>query len=234
MEQYCVPNEILRDYGDYWLVSWAPDNNGLDVHLPALVLKSQIATHYNHLIYAWEDKMRKEKEQAEQIEQVALSFLQYFRSPLEPRLNPYRRQPGVKCDQDLLPDMTKHWGELHHCKNHDTTFNVCKGCRVAHHTMKDRSFDRKAIMAQGARAPVCKDCAGDILSEYRRGYQGCVCDTEWTCFRCREIELARLCGAKESRHQEGRCGRCYGVGKELVKHVVICLYCHEFRTFGGL
>jgi hypothetical protein len=138
-----------------------------------------------------------------------------------------RGDGGVACDQRLLAGMRRHWGELRQCTTHPRErgdFLVCKGCLVAHHTQPEREFDRNFLMKEGARVPVCELCATRSVLDLGEGHRGCVCDRNWSCFRCREDVLEKLAKARQSLHVEGKCGIC-GDNGDVVKYAEVCLLC---------
>jgi hypothetical protein len=108
---------------------------------------------------------------------------------------------------------------------------VCKGCRVAHYALKSQAFDRQLVMARGARVPICEVCATKVLETPSSDHWGCVCDSGWTCFRCREGELEKLAAARKG-HVEGRCGHCREA-RPLVRHVDVCLKCRQVRVYAA-
>lgn len=114
---------------------------------------------------------------------------------------------------------------------------VCKGCRVAHYAQEASIVDRPLIMARGARVLVCAECANIAVYGYRKtdcddvDHKECVCDTRWTCFRCREDELERLARAR-AKYVEGNCGRCENVG-DMKRHVDFCLHCRGWRVYAA-
>ena len=181
---------------------------------------------------AWEKKKREDQDEALHICQTLDGYLDDFR--MSKAGNPIReRNPGVACDQNLLPGMSAHWGKSRQCATHshkDGAFEVCKGCRVAHHAQHDRGFDRSLIMTRGARVPVCESCAKIAEKHLSMRLRACVCDRQWTCYRCRESELENLATAREKKHIEGKYGECGGTGT-LVGDVEVCLLCREICVY---
>ena len=231
-----VPSTIIEDVNaDFWRVCWEPDHGGVITREPSLVRKPALAARYPHVVAAWEANQRDEQKEAREIEQRSINFARFLNSD-DPRTPaPLRTDPGVACDQSLLPGMNQHWGELRLCESHSQNqpgFHVCKGCRVSHHMQEDRGFDRKVIMARGARVPVCGSCAAGAVEVHGVGHRGCVCDSQWSCCRCRESKLRELAKARRQCHRDGRCGRCAEEG-DLVENVDICLYCRRLRVYAA-
>ncbi|KAF2869051.1 hypothetical protein BDV95DRAFT_110775 [Massariosphaeria phaeospora] len=234
MPAHSTPAAILADHDPYFLVSWTPDSSGMAIEHPALVLKTQLSTHYPQLLEPWNLKQQAEEAEADRITHKAASFVQFFNGPIRTAKQPAAESHNtpasrdMSCDQELLPGTTTHWGDVRTCENHNTVFDVCKGCRIAHYSV-DRGYDRKAVITRGARVPVCMGCAETAMVEFGPEFKGCACDTAWTCFRCREKELVGLHAVREARYEKGRCGWCEDLGKELVEFVEICLFCLELR-----
>ncbi|KAH7401354.1 hypothetical protein BKA66DRAFT_400749, partial [Pyrenochaeta sp. MPI-SDFR-AT-0127] len=229
-----VPLAILENINaDYWRVCWETDAAGIISKEPSLVSKSTLFAKYPHIVEAWETKQREEKDQARQIEYNLLAFSRYLSSPKSKMLNTRQVEPEVACDQNPLPGMIQHWGEVRRCEIHprdQANIRVCKGCLVSNYIQEDRGFDRKLIMARGARVPVCKTCAAAAVEVYGIGHRGCVCNNQWSCFRCRENELGKLAKARKESYIEGSCGRCANEGN-LTRHVDYCLFCRKMRVY---
>ncbi|KAF1946597.1 hypothetical protein EJ02DRAFT_493710 [Clathrospora elynae] len=231
------PDAITNEYNEEYLVCFHSDPAGILIATPCYALKPALAARYPRLVEAWEAKKREEREEEWRITQKLTTYAHYFRSE-EEELG--RRDPGVACDQNLLPGMKQHWGELRNCETHSRervygNYQVCKGCRVAHHMQPDRGFDRDLVMARGARVPVCEECATTAVAELGAGYQGCVCDGIWACFRCRETKLGKLANARKDfalDGREGKCGQCVKEGY-LVQHVELCLYCRKMNIYAA-
>ncbi|KAF2827618.1 hypothetical protein CC86DRAFT_321842, partial [Ophiobolus disseminans] len=228
-----IPHAILEDFSDdFYRICWKPAEEGIVPEQPQLIRKHKLAEDYPHVVAAWEAKQREEKEDMRRTEGEFVAFAgRFFDRSQDERLSAqvHRR---VDCDQRLLPGMYQHWGEVRSCETHPpirAKVRVCKGCRVSHYAQESREFDRQLIMARGARVPVCESCAAIAMEQHGMGYRGCVCDSRWTCFRCREAELAQLAKAREE-HVEGRCGRCSKTG-DLVQYVDFCLHCPEWRIY---
>jgi hypothetical protein len=226
-----IPDTIIEDYSqEYYRICWKPNNAGIVPMEPRLVSKQQLSQEYPQIIDAWEAKQGNEKEQASRMEGKFVAFARRFLDCRPDGQSMAQLQREVACDQSLLPGMHQHWGELHDCEFHpqgQSRVVVCKGCRVSHYAQESDTFDRQLIMARGARVAVCQGCASDAIQGV--GYRGCVCDSRWTCFRCRESELRNLAKARKE-HTEGRCGRCLEAGN-LVQHVDFCLYCRQWRVY---
>jgi hypothetical protein len=224
-----IPATILQDFSDdYYRVSWQPDDGGVVHAGPRLVRKQELIDLYPHVVDAWKSRLREQNRDATQQHKkftaVAREFLgrKHGERPLI---------RGVDCDQSLLPGMGQHWGELRTCESHPTNrleTRVCKGCRVSHYAQESRAFDREVTMARGARVSVCSDCATKGVEAHAVGHR-CVCDSKWTCFRCREGELEKLAGARKEL-VEGRCGVCKEAG-DMLQHVDFCLYCRKWRVY---
>jgi hypothetical protein len=230
-----VPEAILFETPTHYIVSFEPDVAGINTSIGTPnqrmgTPKAALAAAYPELVEAWETKNREKKYEAMKIKRNITGYAYYFQSE-EKELRD--KDPGVACDQSLLPGMRKHWGELRRCETHwreRLDFQVCKGCRVAHHTMPDREYDRSIVMTRGARVPICEDCAAKVVEEFGVGHRGCICDSKWTCARCREEELKKLGKARRYKHIEGRCGLCRGNGA-LAEDVEVCLHCSGTRTY---
>jgi hypothetical protein len=229
-----IPEAILEETDTHYNICIRPDVAGITTFISSsfqkcTVPKAALAAAYPDIVEAWETEKRRQRHEALKIKRSMLGYAYYFRGEEEELRD---RDPGVACDQNLLPGMKRHWGELRSCKKHWSErpdFQVCKGCRVAHHTQTDQDFDRSVIMTRGARVPMCEDCAANVVEEFGVEHRGCVCDSKWTCARCREEELKKMAKARR-RYMEGRCGECGRQGA-LAEDVEVCLYCGETRTY---
>jgi len=228
-----IPDAILEEYSnDFYRVCWKPTDAGVVPTEPRLISKQELAERFPHVVAAWEARQRAEKEDATQKEGNFVAFAGQFLNRRQDKRHAAPSQRQVDCDQSLLPGMGQHWGELRSCETHPLTrpdVHVCKGCRVAHYARESRTFNRQLIMARGARVAVCEECAATAVETHGIGHRGCVCDSRWTCFRCREGELVDLAKARE-KHTEGRCGGC-SQASELVQHVDFCLHCRKWRVY---
>jgi hypothetical protein len=226
-----VPDAILEDHSDdSYLICWKPTDAGILHKAPELVNKEDFKKQHPHIVETWKANQRHEESQAREMEQNFLAFANRFLDRGFKGFVATQSHDNVICDQNLRPGMLGHWGEVRRCQRHPTTrtdFLTCKGCRVGHYAQQCRTFDRRLIMARGARVPVCHDCSDAALEEMES--PSCVCDHSWTCYRCRETELDRLAKARE-KYIEGQCGRCLGQ-KALVHHVDFCLYCQGWRAY---
>jgi hypothetical protein len=160
---------------------------------PHLVNKQELAQRYPQIIDRWEATKRHEKDEAGRTEAKFISFASQFLGRQSEEHFTKQPERGVACDQSLLPGMAQHWGQLRSCESHprsQSSVAICKGCRISHYALKNGTFDRQLLMARGARVAVCEGCATNVLS--CDGYETCVCDSRWTCFRCREAELEIL------------------------------------------
>jgi ssDNA-binding Zn-finger/Zn-ribbon topoisomerase 1 len=232
-----IPDEITAEYPNCYRVCFKTDIAGIatvDPSINCYAHKSAFAARFPHLVSAWETKKRTQHEEAQRIHRNLVGYAYYFCSSGKlPELR--NKDPGVECDQDLLPGMEQHWGELRKCETHwrgPPDFWLCKGCRVAHHMQRDPGFDRRLIMINGARVLVCETCAKEAMADFGVGYRGCVCDSQWTCFRCREDELGKLAKARKDKDAVEKCGKCE---KEvtLVNSAEYCLYCRQMRVYAG-
>jgi hypothetical protein len=230
-----IPEAILLETATHYIISIHTNAAGVNDFVGTKsqrrgILKATLEAAYPDIVEAWNTKKEKEKEEALRIERNMTGYAHYFQSE-EKELRD--KDPGVACDQSLLPGMKKHWGELRSCETHwkgGPDFQVCKGCRVSHHMQSDEDFDRGIIMTRGARVPVCEDCAAKAMEEYGVGHRGCVCDRQWTCFPCREGQLKKLAKARRNGHIEGRCVQCRKY-KTMAEDVEVCLSCSETRTY---
>jgi hypothetical protein len=186
-----IPDAIIEDTSDdNYSVCWKSNEAGVISIGPLLVSKHELAQRYPQIVDRWEMKQRHEKDQAGRTEEKFVAFASHFLDRQSDRQFTTQPQRGVACDQNLLPGMAQHWGELRSCESHprnQSVVDVCKGCRVSHYALKSETFDRQLLMARGARVAVCSDCASNVL--YGDGYENCVCDTLWTCFRWREADI---------------------------------------------
>lgn len=231
------PDAVLEDYDDYYYkICWQSNNAGVIVTPPGLVRKDQLAKLYPDVVNAW-NAVQKE---AEQIEKKFLTFCSEFYGCLPDGTRYVTKKKkemvedkdrGVDCGQSLRLRMCEHWGEVKDCATHPkirSGARVCEGCRVSHYEQASAT-DRGVVVAQGARVPVCRKC---IYKADRRGANGdCVCDTRWTCFRCREADLEELAEARK-KYVEGLCGKCRQAG-ELVDRVGVCLRCGGWRIYAA-
>lgn len=231
-----VPHSIIADVNDaFWQVSWAPNAAGIITVGSCLFPKADLLARFPHVVGDWEERQRGGQEGLQRMQRNASALMRQINDydPEAETEHVQQAEPGVACDQHLLPGMYKHWGELRRCEKHPPNqpgFNICKGCRVSHHAQDSQTFDRALLMARGARVPVCGKCATKVVRQYGGEYRGCDCDSHWTCFRCREAELGRLARARRHIHVEETCGQC-GVGGVLVSHVDYCVYCRRARVY---
>jgi hypothetical protein len=226
-----IPDAILNDHStDYYLICWKPNDAGVIYRAPELVEKQTLAQKYPKIVAAWETKQRDQQNGARGVERNFMSFAKRF---LDQDSEGFvaAQSHEINCDQSLRAGMIHHWGPIRKCETHppgQARVFICKGCRVSHYAQESSTFDRSLIMARGARVPVCKTCA-DTTSEGLEEPHGCVCDSRWTCYKCREAELGKLAKARK-HHMEGRCGKCFGRGP-LVQHAGFCLYCQGWRVY---
>lgn len=229
------PDAIIAENKTYYRVCFHPDVAGVITTSPHAAPKSALAAAYPELVRAWGTKKAQEREEALRIYRTLKGYLHDHRRHLAGKLVS-ERNPGVACDQNLLPGMRAHWGELRQCAAHsreDGTFEVCKGCRVAHHAQHDRDFDRSLVMTRGARVRVCESCAKIAVTHLGVDSRACICDRQWTCYRCREGELESLAKARKKAHVGEKCGKCGGNGN-LVGDVEVCLLCREMCVYRDL
>ncbi|CAE7176717.1 hypothetical protein PTTW11_06038 [Pyrenophora teres f. teres] len=232
---YPLPHVVICEHKTCYRICFHPDIAGVIPTSPKATPKSLLARAYPEIVEAWDRKKierRKEELRICQIQDSILDDTQRIKAEKPVR----ERNPGVVCSQNLLPGMRAHWGELRQCATHlheDYAFEVCKGCRVAHHAQHDRGFDRALIMSRGARVPVCESCARMALRHLGMRSQACVCDRQWTCYWCRERELENLAKTRNHAHVEGRCGECSGTGT-LVGDVEVCLLCRKICIYKDL
>lgn len=230
------PDAVLADYDSYYYkICWKSNEAGVIVTPPGLVRKDDLAKLYPDIVDAWNSV----KKEAQQIEKNFLTFCCEFYGRLPDgtkyvakKKEVQERDRGVDCGQSLRLGMREHWGEVKKCATHpkiQSGARVCKGCRVSHYEQASATFDRGVIMAQGARVPVCRKCT--YKADRRGGNSECVCDTRWTCFRCREAELGELAEARK-KYVEGLCGKCQQTG-ELVDRVGVCLRCGGWRMYAA-
>lgn len=230
-----TPRAIIEDASEQcYRVCFESTEAGIIGEDSRLIDKEELARDYPNVLKAWEKKIRNEKETANKQEEAFVHLAGQVLNRQDAQTTKMTAHREVDCDQKLLPGMFQHWGELRSCETHPQgrpECRVCKGCRVAQYALESHDFDRKVIMARGARAPVCTSCAKEVVAERGVGHRGCVCDSRWTCFRCREIELERLAKAREG-YVEGGCGACGNVG-DLVQYVDFCLCCKRSRVYAA-
>lgn len=146
--------------------------------------------------------------------------------------NASRQQQPLVCNQLLLDGfgtMTYHWGPVHPCQLHRGNFNVCHSCREAYLHRGMYTYEATSAVKSGAKVPLCNMCAEGAVHKYGRGVRACKCDTAWSCYECRMIELAKLVKAK-SQHQEGYCPCKTGNQADEFNEVRYCLCCRKFTT----
>ncbi|KAH7095348.1 hypothetical protein FB567DRAFT_27318 [Paraphoma chrysanthemicola] len=247
-----VPDVILAEpIPGLYRICWKPDKGGVIVVEPCLISAKELLMTQEDLVRKhpdldldlvgdWERKQRIERKGAEKVADDSVEFWQRFMDNTtnfcdeveHDHEHNVEEEPPEVCGQRLFPGMSQHWGDLRKCERHPDyrpAMSVCKGCRVAHYTLESETFDRALIMAQGARVPVCRTCAARVLEAVPFQDSRCVCDSEWTCFRCREAELEKLAAARKG-HVEGRCGLCRK-GRDFVRHFDICLCCKRVRVY---
>ena len=227
-----VLHAIIEDCNEHWRICFKPDIAGIIVEEPKLISKAIVTNLCPSLVEAWETQQEQQRSEAQRIEQRFIAFMRRFNDNGPMLSIPQPPELGVACDQHLLPDRMRHWGELRICARHPTDkapFKVCKGCRVHHQMQLSTSRDQQIVATRGARVPVCADCATQTIRLYGVGHQGCMCDSQWTCYRCREADLVKLARVRTDRHTEGKCGRCLRVG-ELATNIDFCVHCEGFRV----
>jgi hypothetical protein len=199
---------------------------------PQLISKAALLQSYPHIVEMWEEQQNERRTEAQRIEQNLNRFMGWFTSETPDMTAPNPPNTGVACDQRLLPGMPLHWGELREFTSHQSEhgpFQVCKGCRVRHHQQTLDSDNHKAVATRGARVPVCVACTTEALEEHGVNHRGCTCVGEWTCYDCREAELAEFERARRRRYAEGRCGKCLRPA-DLVNTADVCLKCDKLST----
>lgn len=228
-----IPHAIIEDCDDHWWVCFEPDAAGIIVDEPQLISKSVVSQLCPHIVEKWDVQQEKLNIEAQRIEQKFITFTRQFNDTALSQPTPNLPDLGVACDEHLFPGMRRHWSEVAICATHpsdQTPFRVCKGCRINHQMKLSTSDDRHIVATRGARVPVCSDCATQAVQEYGVDYRGCVCNRQWTCYRCREIELVKLSKARSNKHKDGMCGRCLRI-EELETSADICLNCHKLHTY---
>ncbi|EDU45878.1 predicted protein [Pyrenophora tritici-repentis Pt-1C-BFP] len=204
---YPIPHAVIREQKTYYTICFHPDIAGVIPTSPKATPKSALAPAYPEVVKAWDTKVKERLDEEHRIRQIQDSILDDA-GKLKAQKPVRERDPGVACDQNLLPGMRAHWGELRQCATHlreGNAFEVCKGCRVAHHAQHDRNFDRTLMMTRGARVPVCEGYARMALNNMGMRSRACVCDRQWTCYGCRESELEHLANARHDAYVEGSC-----------------------------
>lgn len=198
---------------------------------PQLISMAVLLQSHPHIVEMWEAQQSQQRTEAQRIEQNVNRFSSWFTNDTPDLTAPNPPNTGVACDQRLLPGMALYWGELRECTSHQSEhgpFQVCEGCRQ-HHQQTINSDVHKAIATRGARVPVCVACATEALEEHGVNHRGCACVGEWTCYDCREDELAELLRARRRRYVEGRCGKCLQPAG-LVNTADVCLKCDKLST----
>jgi hypothetical protein len=199
---------------------------------PQLISKAALLQSHPHIVEMWEEQQNERRIEAQRSEQNFNRFVDWFTSETPDLTAPNPPNTGVACDQHLLSGMTIHWGELRECTSHQSEhgpFQVCKSCRVRHHQQILNSDNHKAVATKGARVPVCVACATEALEEHGVNHQGCTCVGEWTCYDCREAELAEFSRARRRRYAKGKCGKCLRPA-DLVNTADVCLKCDKLST----
>jgi hypothetical protein len=140
-----VPEAILKETPTHYIVCFASDIAGINTSIDTPnqrmgTPEAALAAAYPKLVEAWGTKNLKVTSEARKITRNLAGYVYYFQSE-EQELRD--KDPGVACDQRLLAGMRRHWGELRSCESHwreRQDFQVCKGCRVAHHALPDRGM----------------------------------------------------------------------------------------------
>lgn len=207
------------------------------MHDPQLISKTDMQMLYPRLVRRWEVQQEAQRREARRIEQKLTRFVRRSFIDGQDLPAPESPNPGIACDQRLLPGMRRHWGELRKCVMHslqEESFRICEGCRVNHQMQLTALDDRHLVATRGARVPVCSACAISAVQKNGLGHQGCVCDSQWNCCSCREAELAELLTARATEYADdnakGRCKQCRE-GTSLVDNVDYCLRCHNVCTY---
>jgi hypothetical protein len=215
-----VPEAILEDYSDgFYRICWKPTETGIICTGQGSVRKTELANEYPQIVRTWQRSQRAQKAEARRMEQNVVAFAARLLDHNSDSGHDHatQTQRGVDCEQSLQDGMDRHWRELRECDAHPPDkpgIRLCKGCRVNHYMQGSTGFDRPLFMARGARVPVCQECA-EVARSTDNG--SCVCDSQWTCFRCRENELKILAKAR-NKHITGLCEKCSDAGR-LVQHV---------------
>ncbi|KAF9701560.1 hypothetical protein EKO04_000602 [Ascochyta lentis] len=114
-----TPHAIIEDCDDHWRICFEPDIAGIIIDEPCLIHKAIISDLYPHLLEAWEAHQEQQKTEAHRIEQKFIAFTRRFNDDSPDAFStPHPPEPGVACDQHLLPDMGRHWGDLRQCATH--------------------------------------------------------------------------------------------------------------------
>lgn len=228
------PHAIIEDCDDYWRICFKPDVAGVIVEEPRPTNKATVSRQLPHLVEAWDAQQERQQDEARQVEQKFIAFVRRFNDTTVRLTTPDSRGSSIACDQRLLPGINRHWGELRECAIHSSEegrFRVCNGCRINNQTQFVASEEYRVVATRGARVPVCPACASQVIQKHGVEQRGCVCDSTWSCYRCREAELSKLSKARTERYDaEGRCEQCVST-TNLVSNVDICLSCHGLRIY---
>jgi hypothetical protein len=240
------PAAILADYNsNEYLIAWSPDPAGVIPRPASIVRKTELRARWPHIEHAWAAAQDARAASAQRIETKFRALAGYIlKSPkkkadgAETNDEEQESEPDeVRCDEGLLPGMRHHWGVVHRCAIHpcdERAPRVCEACRVGQCLQPQRieGLERSLVIQRGARVALCEACAGGIMQDGDTRRKTCVCDTAWSCGKCREEEVAGLAKVRaQAEYREGTCGEC----GELMGGeggVDFCLCCTGVR--GGL
>jgi hypothetical protein len=237
------PAAILADYNSTeYLIAWSPDRAGVIPRPASIVRKTDLRARWPHIEHAWAAAQEARAASAQRIETKFRVLAGYILK--SPKKQPdgaatndeaQETEPDeVRCDEGLLSGMRHHWGVTLRCAIHPPDERVplvCEACRVGQCLQPQRieGLERGLVMQRGARVALCEVCAEGILWDGVTRRKTCVCDTAWSCGKCREHEVAGLAKVRaQARYREGTCGDC----GELVGEdggVDFCLFCTGVR-----
>ncbi|KAJ4344296.1 hypothetical protein N0V95_006173 [Ascochyta clinopodiicola] len=116
-----TPHAIIKDCADHWLICFEPDIAGIIMDEPRLISKNVTSDLYPHLAEAWEAQVISQKVEAQRIEQTFLAFMRRFNDDNIKAFTPPPPQPGVACDQHLLPGDARgqDWSQVIRVNSYD-------------------------------------------------------------------------------------------------------------------
>ncbi|KAH9879762.1 hypothetical protein J1614_001785 [Plenodomus biglobosus] len=236
-------------HATHYLVSWHSNNAGIITERPSAVEKSILRARFPDVVTRWEEQTkgrdveaRNVRRRAENLarvmwgsqkkgtclENASIMFVEHGEMEKEEA----GQMVKMKCNQGHGNAAIQHWGEVRLCEGHPVDQDgdrICRGCRVEHWVRV--TFGLKG---RGARVPLCVGCVSPLRSAEVEAYdtQRCVCETQWKCWECREVELNDLARARRAWEvgHEGACGRCWGRG-EMVDTMAWCVFCEGVRAY---
>ncbi|KAF3004965.1 hypothetical protein E8E13_007997 [Curvularia kusanoi] len=98
-----IPDAIIEDCTEHWLICFKPDRRGVIVNGPQLVSKTELLDSHPHLVETWEAQREEERAGAQRIKRNIIKYAHMFGDDTQSLPAPEPPEEGVACDQRLLP-----------------------------------------------------------------------------------------------------------------------------------